>query len=71
MGQMVVKFLRGEQVVKDNMIRVHPLMNHGETRTLFIDSDVRNLQFDEIQFQFWNPGSNKRVVIDDLEVFCF
>jgi hypothetical protein len=71
MGQMVVKFLRGEQVVKDNMIRIHRIMNHGETRTLFIDSDVRNLQLDMIQVQFWNPGSNKKVVIDDLEVFCF
>jgi hypothetical protein len=71
MAQMGVKFYKGENLVKENVIRLHRIMNHGETRAVYIDSNVGEVQFDEIRIQFWNPGSHRTVIIDDLEVFCF
>lgn len=70
MTQMNVQFLKDGQSVKDQVIRLHRIMDHGETREVTLDSDLRGTDFDAMRIQFWNPGSDKVTVMDDLKVYC-
>ncbi len=70
MTQMNVQFLKDGKTVKDQVIRLHRIMDHGETRVVTLDADVRGVDFDAMRIQFWNPGSDKMTVIDDLKVYC-
>jgi hypothetical protein len=70
MAQMNVRFFRAGEMVKDQMIRLHRIMDHGETREVTLDADMRGIPFDSMRIQFWNPGSDKETIIDDLKVYC-
>ena len=68
MAQYVIKFFKGDEEIKYRMIRVHRLLHDGETQTIGFESEVPE-DADQLKIYFWNAGSNKTIVIDDLKVY--
>lgn len=71
MTQWVVRFSNKGQRVKENVIRIYRLLDSGQTRELYIDAKFPKKPFDQIEVFFWNGGSNKLLLIDDLKVEGF
>lgn len=71
MTQWVVRFSNKGQKVKENMIRIYRLLDSGQTRELYIDAKLPKKPFDRIEVFFWNAGSLKLLLVDDLQVESF
>ena len=72
MAQFVIKVTRNDGVViKSNMLRVHRLIDDGETRGMTIDLKLPDAQYDKVEIQFWNVTSNKELIIDGLRIWSF
>ena len=71
MTQFIVRFYQDEKIVKEKCIRVQRLMNHGDDKNLFIDVKKSKKSFDQIGILFWNPSSEKQIMIDNLRVEKF
>lgn len=71
MTQWVVRFSNKGQRVKENMIRIYRLLDSGQTRELYIDAKLPKKPFDRIEVFFWNAGSPKLLLVDDLQVESF
>jgi hypothetical protein len=71
MTQFIIVLKKGEQVVKGFLIRTQRIMNEGETKRIWLDAKVSRYDFDKIIVSIWNGGSEKTVLIDDLEVETF
>ena len=68
MTQFIMKLKKDGKDIKDGYLRVQRIMDHGEQREVFFDLKVKDVDYDEIEVKFWNPGSHTRLVIDDLMV---
>ena len=71
MTQWVVRFSNKGQKVKENMIRIFRLLDSGQTRQLYLDAKLPKKPFDRIEVFFWNAGSPKVLLVDDLQVESF
>lgn len=71
MTQWVLRFSNKEQRVKENMIRIYRLLDNGQTRELYLDAKLPRKDFDRIEVFFWNAGSPKVLLVDNLKVECF
>jgi hypothetical protein len=71
MTNLVIRFWNNDKVLKDNYIRLQRHVNGSETRSVFFDTKVPKKQFDRVTVFFWNPGSEKTIVLDDLKVEAF
>lgn len=56
MTQLIVRFRKGGQVIKDKYIRLQRLLKEGEKKDIFMDVRIPG-DFDAAEVQFWNPGS--------------
>ena len=52
------------------MIRIHPFINGGETKDIYIDAKVPK-QFTRVDILFWHAGGDKELWIDNLQVITF
>ena len=68
MTQFIVRFMQGEQKVKEHVLRVYRFLDNGTTRELYIDCKYPRKPFDRVEVAFWNADSNKPIAIDDLKV---
>ena len=68
---MVIYFKKNEKITRANEIRIQRIMNSGETRKLWVDAKIKNIDFDAVFVRFENSGSDKKVVIYDLAVETF
>jgi hypothetical protein len=71
MTQFIIVLKKGDQDVKGFFIRPQRIMNEGETKRIWLDTKVKRYDFDKIIVSIWNGGSDKMVVVDDLEVEIF
>lgn len=69
MGQMGIRFSRGEETVHERIIRVHRFLSDGDERTLFIDVRIPEESFTEVRALFYQP-SKKPLLIDHIRVFA-
>lgn len=71
MAQMKVTFYNKDQVVKENSIKLHRLLDDYSTKQIFIDVKLPKKPFDHASVVFWNAGGQKPMVIDDVQVEIF
>lgn len=71
MAQFLVTFYDGDAVVKTAKIRVFRLLQANHTKEIYIDVKIPKKRFDRVSVQFWNAGSDQRMLIDDLKVISF
>jgi len=68
MTQYIVKFYREDKEIKSRLIRVHRLLHDGETQTIGFESQIPD-DADTMGVLYWNAGSKKAILMDDLKVF--
>jgi hypothetical protein len=71
MTQFIIVLKKGNQDVKGFLIRPQRILNEGETKRIWLDAKIKRYDFDKIIVSIWNGGSDKTVVVDDLEVEVF
>ncbi|NNF35595.1 MAG: hypothetical protein HKN68_15925 [Saprospiraceae bacterium] len=67
MTQYIVKFYKNDQEIKSRLIRVHRLLHDGETQSIGFESQIPE-DADTMGILYWNAGSNKTILLDDLKV---
>lgn len=68
--QFISKFYSGDKEVQGNMIRIHPFINSGETKEIYMDAKVPK-EFTRVEILFWHAGGDKELWIDNIEVITF
>ncbi|MFZ1526356.1 MAG: hypothetical protein WAT22_16160, partial [Saprospiraceae bacterium] len=68
--QFIIKFSQGDKEIQTNMIRIHRFISDGESKEIFIDAKLPK-SFDKLDILFWHAGSDKELLIDDVEVCTF
>ena len=71
MTQFIVRFKDGDQIVKQNTIRLQRHVDGSELKSLFFDVRLPNASFSIVDVLFWNAGSIQTIRIDDLRVETF
>lgn len=71
MTMFFVSFRKGDQLVKENAMRVHRYLHDGDKKTLYLDIKVPEQPFDTLSVQFWNGDNDKPICINNLELFEF
>lgn len=73
MPQLFVRFnTKDGKEVKTRMLRLHRwLTKDYQTKQIFIDVIVPEEPFDYVEVYLWNPGSDKLLMIDNLQVWSF
>jgi hypothetical protein len=71
MTQFTVRFKQGDQIVKDRIIRLQRHIEGSEVKTIDFDTRIPDKPFDQIEVFLWNPGSDKAVWVDNLQVEVF
>lgn len=71
MVQFCIRLYRNGKMVKHRYLRVSRFLNENNTRNIFIDSKIDNIDFDEVGIYWWNPASDKPLIVDNLQVVTF
>jgi hypothetical protein len=71
MTQFVVRFKQGDKIIKDRMIRLQRHVDGSEEKRIFFDTKIPTESFDRATIYLWNSGSNKTILLDDLQVETF
>lgn len=71
MIQFCIRLYKNGKMVKHRYLRVHRLLNENETKNIFIDIKTSNIDFDEVGIYWWNPASDKPLIVDNLQVVTF
>jgi hypothetical protein len=71
MTQFIIKFYQGDKMIKERMIRLQRHVEGGEEKRVFFDTTLPTEPFDRATVLFWNTGSNKSILLDDLQVETF
>lgn len=74
MAQMIVNLTdskNNNSVVKENMIRPFRLLNNNETRTIALDMQLPDKQFDSAHVFFWNADSPVELHVLEIRVTQF
>lgn len=66
--QFRVKFYWEDTVVKEKFIRVHRLMDGGETRSIHIDTHIPETPIDKVGILLTKPDGGKTTLVDNLIV---
>ncbi|MBY0477008.1 MAG: hypothetical protein K2Q24_05135 [Chitinophagaceae bacterium] len=67
MTQMIVKFYDQDSIVKTTIIRVFRAIGDNETKQLHLNAKLPG-KFSRVTVGWWNAGSDKPILIDDLQV---
>ncbi len=71
MPQLILRFKKGNEVVKFKLFRPTRMMNDNETRELFIDSKIPEKELTEIEVVFWSGETPHPVILDNLKIETF
>ena len=71
MAQCIVRLMYKGAIVKENMIRVHRVLNDWETKTIPLDMKLPQRSYDSVNVLFWNGNSDKTIWVDNIEAFSF
>ena len=67
----LLSFRLGDKIVKERMIRLQRHVDGNEPKLIFFDTRLPAQSFDRATVFFWNPGSDNKVLVDDLKVEVF
>ncbi|MBK8087210.1 MAG: glycosyltransferase family 39 protein [Chitinophagaceae bacterium] len=70
MAQFMVKFYKGNELVKYNMVRVFRVLQDNETKRIYFDAKIPDA-YDRVIVSCWNADSDRPLLLDDLKVFLF
>lgn len=70
MCQMVLRFKKGGEVVKEKLIRLQRHLNEGETKILFMDVLLPG-NYDRAELYFWNSGSKLETNINGFTIEAY
>ncbi len=71
MPQLIVRFHKGDQIVKQRMIRLHRMLPIGEYTPLWTDLRVPKEAFDEVKVVVFIANSKTHLHVDELSVETF
>lgn len=71
MTQMIVKFYDRGKVIKTNYLRVYRLLLDGEQKRIDMDAKIPCESFDRVSVTFYHAGSEKNILIDNLQAELF
>lgn len=71
MTQLVARFYQGGTQIKERQIRLHRLLQSGQTRRLHLDVRLPGAAVDEIEVLLWHAEGEKVLVVDELVVSAF
>jgi hypothetical protein len=71
MTQVLVKYYKGDQVIKQNMARPQRFMVDGQIKDFFFDVKSPKEPFTKATVLLWNADSQKEILFDDLYVEQF
>ncbi len=71
MTQFIVRFMNGEEIVKERAIRVYRFLDSGDTEHLHIDTELPEGPFDKAVIFFWNADGAQPIAIDELAIEQF
>lgn len=71
MAQLSVQFKQGNDVVSDHFIRLHRLINNGETREIFLDIKIPERRADSVIVTINNSFGKEQLAFDNLEISGF
>ncbi len=71
MTQFVVRFKKGDVIVKENMIRLFRWLDNGTTKSLYIDTKIPKDDFDNVCIYFWGDECSQPLVIDEIKALSF
>jgi hypothetical protein len=60
-----------DRIIKENMIRVQRQLDNGEAKEISLDMKLPRQHYDSVSISFWNAGSSKELVIDNLKAWKF
>jgi hypothetical protein len=66
--QFALRFFQDDVLVKSNAIRMQRLLDSNETKTIWLDAKVPRQSFNRVEILFWNPGSNREILLQNLVV---
>lgn len=68
MHQLIVRFEKGDKVIKNRIIRIHRQLGERQWQANWSDMRIPKEDFDHVKIYFWNAGSGKDVFVDNLKV---
>lgn len=71
MTQMIVRYKKGDQVVKERAMRTYRYLHDGETERLYLDCSMPDVDFDRVAVIFWNANGDKPIAVDEVEIEVF
>lgn len=71
MTQLVVRFEKGDEIIKNRIIRIHRQLGERQWQPNWTDMRIPDSDFDHVKIYFWNAGSQKEVFVDDLIVTVY
>ncbi|MEM1325749.1 MAG: hypothetical protein AAGI23_07340 [Bacteroidota bacterium] len=71
MTQWIIQFNRNGEKVKRSYIRAQRILSENIWTPLYIDVSLPRKEFDIVEVSFWNAGSSKPLLIDDLSIESF
>lgn len=70
MAQLIVKFRKGDETVKEKLIRVQRLVNETGGTVIYMDVKIPR-DFNTCNIVFWNGGSNKPISFTNTKAEVF
>lgn len=71
MTQFMLRFYKGEKIIKDRMIRLQRHVGNTEVKTVWFDTRLPKQDFDRAVVLFWNAEGDKTIRLDDLRIESF
>ncbi len=68
MHQLIVRFEKGDKVIKNRIIRIHRQLGERQWQANWSDMRIPKKDFDHVKIYFWNAGSGKEVFVDNLKL---
>ncbi len=68
MHQLIVRFEKGDKVIKNRIIRIHRQLGERQWQANWSDMRIPKEDFDHVKIYFWNAGSGKEVFVDNLKL---
>ena len=71
MPKMLLRLRKGDQVVKDNVVRITRFLEEGQQGKVSIDMQLPDAGFDTLTFTIWNDLSERKIATGDIRVYLF
>ncbi|MFK7971143.1 MAG: hypothetical protein AB8F95_12285 [Bacteroidia bacterium] len=71
MPQLIVVYTQNGEEVNRSSIRLHRFMHDGQTRSLFVDSQIPEEKVDAVEIILWNADGHKTTYFDELKAEVF